>query len=258
MTRSDQIKDLFVQHELKDALTALSEESKGTRSKYEQASVLFLANYHGLEKEIRQGTISSENRQIQTNSLIHRATGLLEDLEEEYPIKLKREVIVDEGEDEAEIDEEGVNLPPRPLKAFVSYAHVDRQFQEQFGKYLQLMEMDEIIDSWVDAEIVAGEDWDKQIKGHLEEAEVIFLLISIDFLTSKYIRKHELSTAMRKHEAKTARVIPIIIRECPWKKREFAKLQAANTTPVSTPVNDKAWNEIDSEIRRSLAKFQGR
>jgi len=63
---------------------------------------------------------------------------------------------------------------------------------------------------------------------------------------------------MEKHKAGTARVIPIILRDCPWQQQEFAKLQATNSKALGQAVNDAAWLQIDQEIRRSLKKFQGK
>ncbi|MEM6806698.1 MAG: toll/interleukin-1 receptor domain-containing protein, partial [Bacteroidota bacterium] len=145
--------------------------------------------------------------------------------------------------------------PQRALKGFVSYAHEDRDYQKEFSKHLDILKRTNILDTWVDSEILAGQAWDEEIMSKLEEADVIFLLISIDFLTSDFIQTEELRVAMKKHEAKTARVIPIILRECAWKNQEFAKLQAANTRPVADMDKDKAWTAIDQEIRRSIANF---
>ena len=48
--------------------------------------------------------------------------------------------------------------------------------------------------------IKAGEVWDEQIRRELEAADIILLLISVDFNNSQYIWNKELKTAMERHE----------------------------------------------------------
>ena len=42
--------------------------------------------------------------------------------------------------------------------------------------------------------------WDEQIRRELEAADIILLLISVDFNNSQYIWNKELKTAMERHE----------------------------------------------------------
>lgn len=59
-------------------------------------------------------------------------------------------------------------------------------------------------------------------------ADVILLLISVDFLASEYCYSKEMETALTRHDAGTASVIPVILRPCDWKSSPFRKVTCAS------------------------------
>ncbi|WP_431212067.1 hypothetical protein ACQ86N_40955 [Puia sp. P3] len=81
----------------------------------------------------------------------------------------------------------------RPLKAFISYSRLDGESREeggydylsQFKKHLApLAKYSELIQTWDDTLLIAGEDWDDRIRDELQKSDVIFLLISVNFLNT--------------------------------------------------------------------------
>jgi hypothetical protein len=81
----------------------------------------------------------------------------------------------------------------------------------------------------------------------LNKANVILLLISVDFNSSDFIWDKELASAMKRHEEGTAHEVPVILRKCDWSKMPYAKLQALprNAKPVTDyPNRDDAFTEI--------------
>jgi len=144
-------------------------------------------------------------------------------------------------------------MPSKKLKVFLSYAHEDEEMKNQLDKFLVNLKRSGSIEVWQDRQLLAGTEWDAGIKKELAEADIILLLISVDFNASGYIWTKELATAMQRHENGQARVIPIILRNCEWTDMPYAKLQAlpANGKPVSEYADkDKAYTEIAKEIRR--------
>ncbi len=69
-----------------------------------------------------------------------------------------------------------------------------------------------VITTWHDRRIVAGEDFDQEIDEHLQDADIILLLVSPDFLASDYCYKKEMARALEKHQNGEARVIPVILQ----------------------------------------------
>ena len=109
---------------------------------------------------------------------------------------------------------------------FVSYSHKDRRFQSRLVQSLQAWLQIAKGGVWHDGAIVPGTEFKPQILQALRKADVILLLISVDFLTSPFIRHHELQAALRRHNHGTARVIPVLLSAVPfWEKYPFGSLQ---------------------------------
>ncbi|HMX80453.1 MAG TPA: toll/interleukin-1 receptor domain-containing protein [Ferruginibacter sp.] len=140
----------------------------------------------------------------------------------------------------------------RKLKIFLSYSHEDENMKNILDKNLVMLKRSDKIDVWQDRAIKAGDVWDEQIRRELEAADIILLLISVDFNNSQYIWNKELKTAMERHERGEARVIPIILRTCEWSEMPYAKLQAlpTNAKPISSFTDtDVAYTEVAKGIR---------
>ena len=142
---------------------------------------------------------------------------------------------------------------PKALKLFISYAHADEAMKSEMDKHLIGLKRSNKIAFWQDRMLIGGDSWNDTIRKELMEADIILLLISIDFLNSQYIWDKELAVALQRHDQGSARVIPIILRKCDWQDMPFAKLQALPTgaMPV-TDFEDKdaAYTNIAKEISR--------
>jgi hypothetical protein len=98
--------------------------------------------------------------------------------------------------------------PTDPLEVFFSYSHQDERFRDELGKHLIMLKRDGIISAWHDRKIGAGTEWEGQIDEHLNTARVVLVLVSVDFLNSRYCYDKELKRALARHDAREARVIP--------------------------------------------------
>jgi TIR domain len=128
------------------------------------------------------------------------------------------------------------------VKIFISYSHVDERFKDRLVVSLSQLKREELIEIWTDRDIMLGELWDKKIKVKLEEANLILLLISPDFIASEYCYDFEMRQAMDRSETGKARVIPILLRPSDWKTSPFASLQGLprDLRPVTK------WDDEDS------------
>ncbi len=84
------------------------------------------------------------------------------------------------------------------------------------------------------------------------------LLISADFLASDYCFDVEMKTALERHAAGKALVIPVILRPVDWKATPFRGLQALprNGKPVTTFENlDIAFEQVAAGIREAIEKL---
>jgi tetratricopeptide (TPR) repeat protein len=116
-----------------------------------------------------------------------------------------------------------------------------------------------VITNWHDRSISAGTEWEQEINEHLNSADIILLLISADFLASRYCYSVEMKRAMERHEAGEATVIPIILREVVWKGAPFGKLQALPTDskPVTRWSNrDRAFANVARGIKEAAERLR--
>ncbi|MEH1966240.1 GUN4 domain-containing protein [Nostoc sp.] len=152
-------------------------------------------------------------------------------------------------------------MPEVSLRLFFSYSHKDEALRDELAKHLSILERQGVISSWHDRRILPGEEWDYQINDNLNTADIILLLISSDFLFSKYCWDVEVKRAIERHNAKEACVIPVILRSVDWSGAPFAKLQALpkNAEPVVSRNwhdRDEAFTDVARGIRAAAEKLK--
>lgn len=136
---------------------------------------------------------------------------------------------------------------------FISYAHADEELKKELDKHLKILRRSGKVETWNDRELIAGQEWDEVIMSELNKANIILLLISIDFNASDFIWDKELAAAMKRHEEGSAYVVPVILRKCDWHDLPYAKLQSLprNAKPVTEYANrDEAFTEIAAGIEK--------
>ena len=147
------------------------------------------------------------------------------------------------------------NLPgTKGLSVFISYAHADENFRNDLVKHLDPLRRLGLIETWHDRKIKPGEVWDRAISTNLEKAQIILLLVSIDFINSEYCYDVELERALERHDNGQAKVIPIILRACMWQQTPFAKLQALPKDAQAVtlwPDRDAAFVNVAEGIRQA-------
>lgn len=157
-----------------------------------------------------------------------------------------------------------MSLPERPavpISLFYSYSHKDEALRKKLETQLSLLKRQGFIRDWHDRRIVAGTEWAGQIDQHRDTANVILLLVSPDFIASDYCYDIEMKRALERHEAGTARVIPVILRPVDgWQSAPFGELQALpkDGKPVTDwRPQDKAFADIARGIRDAVRSLKG-
>lgn len=152
--------------------------------------------------------------------------------------------------------------PSTMVKVFISYSHNDKKWCDEIKKHLK--PSSDKINVWVDHELKPGEEWDREIAENLKESDIILYLVSIEFLTSEYIKK-ELATGYELREDGSAKIIPILVSHCNWQNTYLAGLQAL---PIQAsdgrlrPLEEwedrdknRAYVSIVSEIEKKASKI---
>lgn len=78
------------------------------------------------------------------------------------------------------------------VSLFLSYAHKDESLLKELVKHLSMLKRQGLISTWHDRQIFPGSNWAGVIDEHLEQASIILLLVSPDFLASDYCYEVEL------------------------------------------------------------------
>src|SRR5690348_16403014 len=103
-----------------------------------------------------------------------------------------------------------------PGKIFLCYAREDELLLERLKTHLSPLRRKGLIDIWYDREINAGTKWEEEIDKHLNDANIVLLLISPDFINSDYCYGTEMQRALERDSLGEAIVIPIILRPVHW------------------------------------------
>jgi len=143
-------------------------------------------------------------------------------------------------------------------RIFVSYAHEDEELKDELDKHLKVLKRSAKVEVWSDRDISSGQEWNDAIVSELQQADIILLLVSVDFNASDFIWEEELSVAMQRHEQGTAKVVPVFLRECDWDDMPYAKINGLprHAKPVTTYENrDAAYTEVAQGIEELVDKM---
>jgi hypothetical protein len=146
------------------------------------------------------------------------------------------------------------------VKIFFCYAHEDEPLLKKLKVQLTPMQRQGLIEVWHDRDISAGTEWEQEISIHLNDAEIILLLVSPDFMASDYCYSIEMKRAIERHTRKEALVIPVILRPVHWQDI-LGNIEALPTD--AKPVMSSNWHSPDyaffdvaEAILKALTKFR--
>ncbi len=154
-----------------------------------------------------------------------------------------------------------------PVDAFISYSHRDEALRHSLEKHLASLLREGFVRVWHDRRITAGDDWGGEIDRHLEEARLVLLLISPDFIASKYCFDVETARAVERHLSGEAVVVPVILRPVDWinvrvgpfntKLSELHALPVDGLPVTKWPDQDEAFVSIVQGLRSLIEKMPG-
>ena len=137
-------------------------------------------------------------------------------------------------------------------QVFVSYSHQQQEWKDRIVASLDPLQRIGQIEEWHDGKLVPGQPWDDKIRTALRRSDIVLLLVSSAFLSSKYIFNKEIPPALERAKAGKTFLIPVILEACDWESQPFAKYQAFPLTGM--PLFERP--DIDAalkEFRENLA-----
>jgi len=141
------------------------------------------------------------------------------------------------------------------LNLFISYSHLDEENVKDFIKHIAPLKDKGLIKEWYDRKIEAGKDFDDTIFNNLENADIVCLFISANFLSSDSC-KNEKNRALELRTKKGIAVVPIILSHCGWlDDKNISSLLALpeDGKPITefSDVN-KAWFTVYEELKNVI------
>lgn len=121
-------------------------------------------------------------------------------------------------------------IPWESLSLFYCYSHDDESLLDELSKHLAVLKRENVLSDWHDRRISPGQEWESEIAKELSSANIILLLVSSSFLSSDYCWHIEMKKAIERHKAGTARVIPVILRDCDWQPTHSANFRLSRVT----------------------------
>ncbi|HEX9931058.1 MAG TPA: TIR domain-containing protein [Pyrinomonadaceae bacterium] len=149
------------------------------------------------------------------------------------------------------------------LKVFISYSHKDEEFKDELVEMLAGLQRQGIIDAWQDRRIEEGDEWYQAIQDAMNDCNLAILLVSRNFIASRFIQDEELPRFLQRRKEEGLRVVPIIVRPCKWQSEPVLKdLQALPkdgkaviTFSKDNGDRDQVWTDIADVIeKRAKAK----
>lgn len=138
-----------------------------------------------------------------------------------------------------------------PIRHVLSYAPEDHLLRDELVQSIQVLRRQKTIEIWHEGLVLPGTNVDQEVTQHLEQDDVILLLVSPDYLASERCTE-QAELALQRHARHEVRVIPVLARPAAWSATPFGALPPLPTegTPVTSwPNRDQAWTNISGAIR---------
>jgi hypothetical protein len=146
----------------------------------------------------------------------------------------------------------------RLSRVFVSYSHKNEAEKDELLTYLAPLVGSERIETWHDRQIQAGEAWESTLHREIETADVALLVVTVDFLASRYCTEVELPAFFEGRARRGLQIVPILFSSCLWRAHPWlSKLQflPRDARPVDLwPNRAQVLTAVCKEIERLVAK----
>jgi internalin A len=141
---------------------------------------------------------------------------------------------------------------PVPVRLFVSYAHDDKRQLKRLDLTLDILEKQQGLTSWLDQRLIAGEEWDEEIRRRLEEMDIFLFIASQTSLVRPYITDPELKRAKERYENGEIDIVTVKLEPCACDDDIFlGKLQRLAPrfkSVTETSPRSMAWEQVRKDL----------
>ena len=137
------------------------------------------------------------------------------------------------------------------VQLFMSYAHEDQELCRELQSHLSALTG---VLGWHDRDIRPGALWEETINAHLDQADIVLLLLSASFFKSTACQT-EMNRALERSKAENVVVVPVILRPVHWEDSPVGHIQALPTgaRPVTQwPSIDEAFADVTRGVNATI------
>ncbi|HEX6037985.1 TIR domain-containing protein [Longimicrobium sp.] len=136
---------------------------------------------------------------------------------------------------------------PKQKRVFISYSRKDKVWLERLQPHLAQLQRTSLL--WSDRDIQPGADWHDEITEQLNSADVALLLVSANFLASRFILEKELPPLLDAADKKGTIILPVIVSTCRFDLiPELSRFKAVNDP--NEPLMKFRGNRLQAELDR--------
>jgi hypothetical protein len=149
-------------------------------------------------------------------------------------------------------------MPDRPNgEIFISYSHEDSQWLKKLRTHLAPMIDNGAVILWDDSHIQPGTHWNDEINLALHRATIAVLMVSSDFLASRFIVDKELPLLAAAAETDGLKILWIALTASAYKETPLVAYQALNdpTQPLDSLKGAKRNQELVRIAERIKTAF---
>jgi hypothetical protein len=145
-----------------------------------------------------------------------------------------------------------------PVTIFFLYAPEDEELRAALDKHLAQLKRDGLVSSWSDRMVTPGAEWRSEIERRFNDAQIILVLISADFIASESYDE-EWQRAYDRHRTGRATVIPVLARPVDWSTGPFHDLLPMDQKPLTQHADrDAALEGVAKKIRGVIEAIKKR
>lgn len=147
-----------------------------------------------------------------------------------------------------------------PINIFFFYAAKEKKLRDELEKRLLILQRQSLISNWHDCCVVPGKSIASEIHRHLQDADIILLLISTDLIISYYLYSSDMQQVKKRYATGKVQIIPILLRPTDgWESTLFGRLKALPSNGKSItewPSRDLAFVDIFNGIRNVIEQVR--
>jgi hypothetical protein len=132
------------------------------------------------------------------------------------------------------------------LRLFYSYSRKDEEWCDRLAAHLQGLGNRLLAEAWYDRKMRPGDDWAEEISDHLDQADIVILLVSANYFQSLFCGL-EAERAMERHTKGQTVVIPVMLRHYNLSGAVFSHLHTC--PPPDRPIDSAAWPDKELALK---------